>query len=229
MSPPRTRTALALSALMHTTVLGALLLSVRPPPSLPSPLLVRFLKVSAGAEAPHSEVSSLTEAALGPARPARGPTAARPPKTAPAKSAGPVPVELLPPSTLMATLGVPGGPALEERPGAAEGGGAQARAEAGGSLAHGAAPSASRLGELHRRLAEAAARCYPAAARRFRLQGQVPLHFCLDAAGTATALNLQGSTGSAVLDRSALECVVPGAQPLSGFEGCFLVPVHFGG
>jgi len=45
----------------------------------------------------------------------------------------------------------------------------------------------------------------------------------------ARALSLEGSTGSAVLDRSALECVVPGAQPLSGFEGCFLVPVRFGG
>jgi TonB family protein len=87
----------------------------------------------------------------------------------------------------------------------------------------------ARLGELHRRLAEAAARCYPTAAQRFRLTGEVPLHFCLDAAGVATALSLEGSTGSALLDRSALECVVAGAQPLSGFEGCFLVPVRFGG
>ena len=89
--------------------------------------------------------------------------------------------------------------------------------------------SQERLGELHRRLAEAAERCYPAAARRFRLRGEVVLHFCLDAAGAATALSLEGSTGSPLLNRSALECVVPGAQPLSGFEGCFLVPVRFGG
>jgi TonB family protein len=108
-------------------------------------------------------------------------------------------------------------------------GGSAAGAESSGAEGQGAVLRGSRLGELHHRLAEAAARCYPQAARRFRLQGEVPVHFCLDAAGTATALSLEGSTGSALLDRSALECVVQGAAPLSGFEGCFLVPVHFGG
>lgn len=96
-------------------------------------------------------------------------------------------------------------------------------------LAPGSGVADARLGELHRRLAEAAARCYPEAARRFRLTGEVPLRFCLDGRGTAKAVSLEGSTGSPLLDRSALECVVPGAEPLSGFEGCFLVPVRFGG
>lgn len=86
-----------------------------------------------------------------------------------------------------------------------------------------------RLAELHRRLAEAAARCYPPAAQRLRLQGEVPLRFCLDAHGGASGLSLLGTTGSDLLDRSALECVVPGAEPLPALAGCFQVAVRFGG
>lgn len=98
-----------------------------------------------------------------------------------------------------------------------------------GGLAVPGTGGGSQLGELHRRLAEAAVRCYPAAAGRLRLRGTVPVRFCLDAQGTASALSLVGTSGSALLDRSALECVVPGAEPLPALPGCFEVPVRFGG
>ena len=78
---------------------------------------------------------------------------------------------------------------------------------------------------LHSRLAESARRCYPEAARRFSLQGEVVLSFCLRLGNLATVA-LQGSTGSGLLDRAARECVVQGALPLAA-EGCYRVPVRF--
>ena len=223
---PRVRTALALSTLAHAAVLGALLLTVRPAPP-PRPLAVHLVPLS-------------TEAAA--AGPSGAGAAADGPAGAPPR-ARPRPQELrLGPEGALAPLsaGPPAGqlaveaaavPVQGQQPAPAEGtasGGATSGPGPAGVGGGGPGPS-SLLGELHRRLAEAARRCYPPAAQRFRLQGEVPVHFCLDAQGQATALRLEGSTGSALLDRSALECVVPGAAPLPGLEGCFLVPVHFGG
>lgn len=80
---------------------------------------------------------------------------------------------------------------------------------------------------LHLRLARAAERCYPSAARRFRLTGEVQLSFCLDGSGAVSKLELKGSTGSPLLDRAARECVLPGAFPLGIQGGCYSVPVRF--
>jgi periplasmic protein TonB len=226
--PPRIGGALAVSALAHAALLGALLLAVRPAPP-PLPLAVRLLAVEA-APAPGGPVGpGAPEAA-----PARQLPRSRPPTKERARGradtvhplASAVPVDVAAEGTLVAGAGPvsPGGAGDE---GAAPGMGT-AGAGAGGSGGAGEA-SSSLLTELHRRLAEAARRCYPAAAQRFRLQGEVPVHFCLDGQGVATALSLEGSTGSPLLDRSALECVVPGAEPLPAVAGCFLVPVHFGG
>jgi len=113
-------------------------------------------------------------------------------------------------------------------PGTRGGGEGASPAREGGGAGSGGGVD-PRLAELHRRLAEAAARCYPPAAQRLRLQGEVPLRFCLDAHGGASGLSLLGTTGSALLDRSALECVVPGAEPLPALAGCFQVAVRFGG
>lgn len=93
--------------------------------------------------------------------------------------------------------------------------------EAGGS-----APNLA-VQELHRRLAAAARRCYPTAARRFRARGTVTLSFCLDPAGAASTSLARGS-GFALLDRAATDCVLPGALPLPGAAGCYTVPVVFG-
>lgn len=86
-----------------------------------------------------------------------------------------------------------------------------------------------RLAELHQRLADSAQRCYPNAARRLRLQGEVALHFCLSEQGRASAATLRGSTGSALLDRAARECVLAGALPARGMLGCYDLPIKFSG
>lgn len=84
------------------------------------------------------------------------------------------------------------------------------------------------MAALHARLSTSARRCYPAAARRFRLEGVVPVAFCLDPGGALRSVELRGSTGASVLDRAARECVVQGALPLEGAGSCFLVDVRFG-
>jgi TonB family protein len=84
-----------------------------------------------------------------------------------------------------------------------------------------------RLAELHRRLADSARRCYPGTARRLRLRGEVGLHFCLSEEGRADAATLHGSTGSALLDLAARECVLAGALPARGITGCYDVPIKF--
>jgi TonB family protein len=229
MRQARTRTAFAVSTLLHVAVLGALLFSVHPP-SLPSPLSVRFLRLSEGAApAPAGTGASQGLSALRP--PARTPSVQRDVKsTAPTATPTVAVAGVSEEATSSATQPLGASLPADDAPKGEHGLAAPMETSGGGGIgAAGGVPTDARLLELHRRLAAAAARCYPTAARRFRLQGEVPLHFCLDAAGTATALRLQGSTGSSLLDRSALECVVPGAQPLSGFEGCFLVPVRFGG
>lgn len=84
------------------------------------------------------------------------------------------------------------------------------------------------LAQLHERLEASARRCYPSAARRFRLQGKAQVSFCLDGAGRLAKLSLIGSTGHALLDSAARDCVVPGALPLQLAAECFSVPVRFG-
>ncbi len=89
-------------------------------------------------------------------------------------------------------------------------------------------PPGASLGELHQKLSQSALRCYPPAARRFRLEGTVNVSFCLDEAGALASLALNGTTGSPVLDRAAEACVVQGALPLPVSAGCYAVPVRFG-
>ncbi len=84
-----------------------------------------------------------------------------------------------------------------------------------------------RLLELHQRLASAARRCYPGTAHRLRQRGTVQLHFCLSPQGTASTSRLEGTTGSGLLDRAALECVLPGALPAPGMPGCYDVAIRF--
>lgn len=136
----------------------------------------------------------------------------------------------------------PGGPAeLEpaasgQRPAGSTGGTAGASAGAGGVLASGAAageaPSASGGAAslsalLASRLSEAAQRCYPAAAARFRLTGEVQLSFCLREDGQASSVRVARSSGAEVLDQAAAGCVLPGALPFPGAAGCYELPVRF--
>ena len=91
----------------------------------------------------------------------------------------------------------------------------------------GAASSDPWLTQLHTRLTASALRCYPAQARRFRQEGTAWIAFCLDPRGAPRALALQSSSGSALLDAAALDCVLPNAAPLPPRAGCFSLPVRF--
>jgi hypothetical protein len=98
-----------------------------------------------------------------------------------------------------------------------------------GTGAQDAPGGASLLAALSQRLAWSAARCAPAEVvrtARHAVPG-VPLHFCLDAAGSPSDVGLLGTTGSEVLDRAARDCVVPGALPLPPVPGCYTVEVRF--
>jgi TonB family protein len=242
MSPvARTRTALAVSAAVHLGVLMAAVAVSRPVPvATAKPLLLHLLRVP-GADGPRGDFE------LADARPAGRPRPGLPARVLaePAGSGAPPlrhPLALSAPLTRgvgAETLATPAerksAPAGDtETPGGGSPGLAAAEGVAGALVPSAGSGGvggggASLLGELHRRLAEAAVRCYPGAARRLRLQGIVPVRFCLDRHGVASALNLVGTSGSELLDRSALDCVVPGAEPLAGLPGCFEVPVRFGG
>ncbi len=92
-------------------------------------------------------------------------------------------------------------------------------------------PSGPDLSQLmHQRLASAAERCYPAAARRFRQVGVVTVGFCVTDSGGVNEVRLRRSSGAMLLDDAATACVVPGAVPLprEATGRCFEVPVHFG-
>jgi protein TonB len=83
---------------------------------------------------------------------------------------------------------------------------------------------------VHAQLVRVAARCYPAAARRFRQAGEVLVHFCVDQAGAVASSEVHRSSQSPVLDGAATQCVVPQAAPFppGAFGRCFDVPVRFG-
>ncbi len=106
---------------------------------------------------------------------------------------------------------------------------AAAVSPAGGQGIVGQVGSASTgvLDELHRRLASSARRCYPVAARRLRLRGEVGLHFCLTGDGREAGTALRGTTGFPLLDRAARECVLAGALPAPGISGCYDVAIKF--
>ena len=99
----------------------------------------------------------------------------------------------------------------------------------GGGNGTGGSSAASLLAALSQRLAWSAERCAPAGTVRLtrRTVPGVPLHFCLDASGRPSDVDLLGTTGSEALDRAARDCVVPGALPLPPAPGCYTVEVRF--
>jgi TonB family protein len=83
---------------------------------------------------------------------------------------------------------------------------------------------------LHRVLAQAARKCYPAAARRFQLKGTAQVEFCLAGEGALASTHVTSSSGEALLDAAAVRCVIPNSLPLpkDAFGRCFRAPVRFG-
>lgn len=133
----------------------------------------------------------------------------------------------------------PSAPAEVGPPGAAVGDsagtGSALPSGAGGSVAVGTPGGAGSGGgdaaswtALHEKLEAAARECYPDAARRFRLRGEVELDFCVGPGGHAVSAHLGGTTGSGALDRAAQECVLSRSEPLGVDRGCFRVPIRFG-
>jgi TonB family protein len=85
-------------------------------------------------------------------------------------------------------------------------------------------------GAIHQRLAAAAERCYPPAARRFRQVGTASVRFCVTGEGGVEEEHLQVSSGVSLLDAAAMSCVIPNAVPFPALAAshCFEVPVRFG-
>jgi len=117
-----------------------------------------------------------------------------------------------------------------------EGGGEQAGAPHPDPLPGGegvsSAPPVAKVDDaalVHARLAEAARRCYPAAARRFRQKGTVTVSFCADTSGGVIDAAVKESSGAQLLDDSALHCVLETAAPFppEAASHCYAVPVRF--
>ena len=235
MNPPgRLATAVLVSAAAHTVLLGGLLATSRPPrtAAVTSVRLVEVPKAfgAASGDVPREvprEVPKAFGNRSGDERQSFHESFRQlrevPSRKVPDTFAGEVPDTFGPDTFGPPSDGDQGRPAAGPAVGAGSG------PEGPKGEKTGSGGTDPRLAELHRRLAEAAARCYPPSAQRLRLRGEVPLRFCLDAHGGASGLSLLGTTGSALLDRSALECVVPGAEPLPPLAGCFQVAVRFGG
>ena len=98
----------------------------------------------------------------------------------------------------------------------------------GSSVGAGSPRGASRdRAALEAHLRAHASRCYPPAARKRYVQGGATLHFCIGADGKPDSIEIEKSSGSSLLDRAAIECVLRGAAPLPGPRGCMSVPIWF--
>ena len=128
-----------------------------------------------------------------------------------------------------------GGPAANGM-GAGSGGGYGADASSGSGAGAGAGLGAGSRGgsgsgdpraALVAHLRGHTPRCYPRAARQRRTQGVADVAFCIDAAGAPTRVDLRRSSGSALLDDAAIDCVVRGSAPLPARDLCVSVPIDF--
>ncbi len=111
-------------------------------------------------------------------------------------------------------------------------GGGRAGEGFGGAMGDGNATSIAAeedalLARIARRLARQTAGCYPRGAMRTKLMGTVRLSFCIDAEGVPAEAAIRESSGSDLLDRAALECVLARAAPLPIIRRCLVLPVEF--
>jgi TonB family protein len=82
------------------------------------------------------------------------------------------------------------------------------------------------LGAFVERLRQSARRCSPK--RGSGAEASLArVRFCVDALGRPETVTLLQSTGDPILDRAALECVIPGAAPLPVTDRCLVVPLRF--
>lgn len=82
-------------------------------------------------------------------------------------------------------------------------------------------------GALLAHLRDHAQRCYPRAARNRRTHGVVEVSFCIDGAGRPAKETVVHTSGSPLLDRVAIDCVIRGSAPLPAPASCYTVPIRF--
>lgn len=135
-------------------------------------------------------------------------------------------------SLAVAAAGEGAGAAREGGPqasgdGSAEGSVASAAAGGAGAGSGGRGEEPDVEGEMRRRLASSAARCYPKAAQRFRAEGTPRVRFCVSEDGQPRDAALVEPSGQPLLDDAALRCVLARAAPFPATTACFTVPIHF--
>lgn len=91
----------------------------------------------------------------------------------------------------------------------------------------GPAAQALNVSLLHQKLSEAALQCYPKAAQRFRWTGKVDVSFCFDDPRVVKSVTVEKTSGHALLDQAATDCVIPKAFPVEAPLGCYSLPVRF--
>ena len=64
-------------------------------------------------------------------------------------------------------------------------------------------------------------------AASFSWEGTATLRFCVGPGGEATQLQVAHSSGRALLDEAATDCVVREAQPFPPVKDCLVVDVRF--
>ncbi|MFT3711038.1 MAG: TonB family protein [Archangium sp.] len=225
--------ALVVTVSVHAVIVGWLVWRDAPPPIAPVTVQLKDAKAltrvavlnrakSAGAPAPQQAAPTAAPSE----KPRAATTPAAPSSAEPSTASAAVPEVMLPAGDDGAGEGQGDAPAAPSS--AAEGDGSAGQ---GGAAPAPAAPTPDFDALVHGRLVNAAAQCYPAAARRFKQQGTVELSFCADASGALNQGSVKKSSGSELLDRAATECVLARASPFpSGAEGrCYSLPVRFGG
>jgi protein TonB len=82
--------------------------------------------------------------------------------------------------------------------------------------------------EIESRLRAATSGCYPYAAIRANLEGVTKLGFCVGESGMAGRVQIVQSSGAPLLDRAALDCILPAAMPFPPAKHlCVTVPIRF--
>jgi len=196
------------------------------PPEQPAPPHIEDLGPVPPQPQPHVEP-------IVPERPVPQPETRPEPAVQPAPP--PAPPAATPPSTSLAAAGMPdppGRPASPEAPSPPAAVGTQAVAAA----PTGVPPSASEARPASPRFDVAyldnPKPAYPLSARRMQLEGTVRLRVFVNAAGRAEQVELQATSGSPVLDRSAMDAVrrwrfVPARRGEEAVPAWVIVPIVF--
>lgn len=82
-------------------------------------------------------------------------------------------------------------------------------------------------GPLLEHLRQHANRCYPRSLSRRGTKGTVEVSFCVTGEGQPREERVVQTSGSTLLDRAAIDCVIRGSAPLPALPACYTVPIRF--